>query len=39
MFSYVGPIVTPRPKLPHHDRHHHSWKPYPVAPYKDPGIS
>ncbi|KAL9318234.1 hypothetical protein ACSQ67_014751 [Phaseolus vulgaris] len=34
-----GPIVTPRPKLPHHDRHHHSWKPYPVAPYKDPVIT
>jgi len=41
MFSYAGPIVTPRPKLPHYDHHHHRWKLRPVLPfpYKDPGIS
>ncbi|WVY89589.1 hypothetical protein V8G54_035103, partial [Vigna mungo] len=36
-----GPIVTPRPKLPHYDHHHHSGKSYPVvpSPYKDPACS
>ncbi|QCE06811.1 serine/threonine-protein kinase PBS1 [Vigna unguiculata] len=36
-----GPILTPRPKLPHYDHHHHSGKPYPVvpSPYKDPACS
>ncbi|XP_022638082.1 receptor-like serine/threonine-protein kinase ALE2 isoform X2 [Vigna radiata var. radiata] len=36
-----GPIVTPRPKLPHYDHHHHSGKSYPVVPfpYKDPACS